>query len=294
MLFSIRHMLRFRYDRHVFVEPLTIRLSPRSDLGQRLIRFRLSVDPEPAGMSQSLELDGNCVSYAWFDGMHDTVTFTAESDVETFRSNPFDFILSPLEADDLPMTYLDPYQTLLEPYLTRHEPAHDIDDFADDMSSQSCGKTLPFVQALCQTIAREFEKINRGSGDPLHPSQTLADKRGACRDLAVLFMDVCRVKGLATRFVSGYSAAVDRHEERELHAWAEVFLPGGGWRGYDPSQGVAVADQHVAVASSALPQGAAPVHGTFRGTGVVSALEYEVDISTSPGGSQSRDTPRAL
>ena len=281
MLFSIRHTLRFLYDKQVFVDPHTIRLCPRSDPSQRLILFQLSVDPQPTGISHGLELDGNTVSHVWFSGTVDRVTITAVSEVQTLRPNPFDYILYPLEAAEIPMTYPEPFHTLLQPYRAQQTPAPEVVSFAQEVFRGTDGKTVPFLQTLCQSIAQDFKKMKRKSGDALLPSETLARKQGACRDLSLLFMEACKVQGLATRFVSGYSGAADKGDDRELHAWAEVFLPGGGWRGYDPSQGIAVADDHVALAASPLAQGAAPVQGTYRGTGVGSTLEYEVSIRVS-------------
>ena len=93
----------------------------------------------------------------------------------------------------------------------------------------------------------------------------MEQRQGACRDFAVLFIDACRCVGLAARFVSGYQDAYRSMGKRDLHAWAEVYLPGAGWRGYDPTRGLAVADHHVAVAAAADPQNAAPVTATYRG-----------------------------
>jgi transglutaminase-like putative cysteine protease len=89
-------------------------------------------------------------------------------------------------------------------------------------------------------------------------------------------MDACRAAGLATRFVSGYQEGDPTRAERELHAWVEVYLPGAGWRGYDPTYGVPVADRHVAVAAGLTPRAAAPTSGTFRGTGTGSTLRTEI------------------
>ncbi|MEE2871411.1 MAG: transglutaminase-like domain-containing protein [Candidatus Latescibacterota bacterium] len=88
----------------------------------------------------------------------------------------------------------------------------------------------------------------RLEGRPMAAAETLARVRGACRDLAVLFIVICRTLGLAARFVSGYRAGAQNQQERYMHAWAEVYLPGAGWRGWDPSLGLAVAGAHVAVA----------------------------------------------
>ena len=108
----------------------------------------------------------------------------------------------------------------------------------------------------------------------------LAAGRGACRDLAVLFVACCRAVGLAARFASGYAHS-ETAQPTELHAWGEVFLRGGGWRGYDPGLGLAVADRHVTVAAAADPRDAAPVTGTFRGDGVTASLAAEIELEAT-------------
>ena len=122
----------------------------------------------------------------------------------------------------------------------------------------------------------------RDHGAPLPPSITFQKKRGACRDLVLLFMAVCRRFGLASRFVSGYQEGDPDMEQRHLHAWAEVYIPGGGWRGYDPSHGLVVADRHIALAASYAPEGTAPVKGSFRGTGVSAETNYVISLVASP------------
>src|SRR4029077_8220858 len=98
-----------------------------------------------------------------------------------------------------------------------------------------------------------------------------------------LYIDACRCVGLAARFVSGYQDSYRNMGKRDLHAWAEVYLPGAGWRGYDPTRGLAVADHHVAVAAACDPYLAAPVIATYRGSNVEAELTAEVKIeSESP------------
>jgi transglutaminase-like putative cysteine protease len=97
----------------------------------------------------------------------------------------------------------------------------------------------------------------------------------------VLFIDICRAVGLAARFVSGYQEGDADQDRRYLHAWAEVYIPGAGWRGFDPTQGMAVADRHVAVAAAADPQFASPVMATYRGNNVEAELIADVAIETS-------------
>jgi transglutaminase-like putative cysteine protease len=117
--------------------------------------------------------------------------------------------------------------------------------------------------------------VARREGTPNAPEVTLATREGSCRDLAVLFCAACRAVGVTARFVSGYEREASLQENGELHAWAEVYFHGGGWRGYDPSRGLAVADSHVAVAAAADPLLAAPVTGVYRGP-AKSTLEFEI------------------
>ena len=107
---------------------------------------------------------------------------------------------------------------------------------------------------------------------------TLAKAGGACRDLAVLEMEAIRAAGLPARFVSGYRAGDPETNNQELHAWVEVYLPGAGWRGYDPTTGFAVSDGHVALAAGSDPRIVAPTSGSFRGTGVVSSIWTSIDM----------------
>ena len=102
------------------------------------------------------------------------------------------------------------------------------------------------------------------------PGQTLAGGTGACRDMAELFVDACRAQGLAARFVSGYCESEVVDAERYLHAWSEVYLLGGGWRGFDLSLGIAVSNRHVAIAHEPSHAAARPYEGSYRGTGVTS------------------------
>jgi transglutaminase-like putative cysteine protease len=93
----------------------------------------------------------------------------------------------------------------------------------------------------------------------------------------VLFCEACRSRGIPARFVSGYEREASLQERSHMHAWAEVYLPGGGWRGYDPSQGLAVSTTHVALAAAADPAMAAPITGTYRGSGAAT-MSYRISM----------------
>src|SRR5207302_8272520 len=118
--------------------------------------------------------------------------------------------------------------------------------------------------------------IVRREGAPMRGQDTLANREGSCRDLAMLYIEACRYVGIASRFVSGY---VDRRlpgEARELHAWAGVYVPGAGWRGFDPTQGLAVSTRHLTLAAAGQPARAAPVAGSVLGDGAKPALESNI------------------
>jgi transglutaminase-like putative cysteine protease len=156
-----------------------------------------------------------------------------------------------------------------------------VDGFIQPVVDEAAGETTAFLTKFVLLIYEQFDKIARETGAPLAPDETLARRRGACRDLAVLFMEGCRAVGLAARFVSGYMWSEELTEKHNLHAWVEVFIPGGGWRGFDPSTGLAVTERHIAIATAANPFDAAPISGAFRGHRAYSKLEYDVSIDLS-------------
>ena len=100
MLFTIDHTTEYRFTRPVFFEPHQLRFQPRNDAAQRLIRYDLAIDPAPAGMTQSLDAEGNLVTLAWFENVHEHMTIRTTSEVETLRENPFDYLLT---SDQLPV-----------------------------------------------------------------------------------------------------------------------------------------------------------------------------------------------
>ena len=144
--------------------------------------------------------------------------------------------------------------------------------------TQAAGReTIPFLTLLAEEIYRRLEYMLREHGDPWTPEETLINGKGSCRDSAMLFIDICRSVGIDARFVSGYCIS-DAAEGGDMHAWAEVYLPGAGWRGFDPSRGLSVNDDYIAVAAGQLSQDAAPTFGSFRGE-AVSSMDAEISIS---------------
>ncbi len=279
MLLSIDHNTTYSYGKKVVLAPHTVRLRPRDGGGQMTHMFSLKTDPPEAGRSVNSDLDGNTTVTLWFTGEFDSLAIDTRCVVETLRENPFDFIVSDVSFLDLPMRYPPEQKAALGPYLAvSRKSALAVSELCETILSATRGKTTDFILSLCQHIHDNFPHVAREHGVPWSAERTLREKRGSCRDIVELFASVCRSAGLACRHVSGYALSKRRKKGDELHAWAEVYIPGGGWRGYDPSSGLAVSDRHVAVASGATNGLIAPVSGSFYGDGAEAQLRFRVRV----------------
>ena len=281
MLFEISHATIYSYNSPVFLEPHTFRLRPRQDAALKLIDFNLVIEPAPAGLTESLDVDGNAVTHAWFSGTSDRLAIKAVSKTEAGARNPFGFIFSDAASQEVPMRYSHRAAATLAPYLARANAVAKVDRWAESIAQSAGGETVAFLVALCREIRDRSRYTIREEGEAKPAGETLDDKRGSCRDLAVLFMDACRAQGIAARFVSGYHDSRRNEGQRYMHAWGEVYLPGGGWRAFDPTLGLAVTDGHIAVAAAADPNDAAPVTGTFRGAATERRLKADIEIAIS-------------
>jgi transglutaminase-like putative cysteine protease len=280
--FTGTHRTTYTYSHPVFLDPHTIRLRPRSDPGQLVHDFSIDIDPAPAGVSSVLDAWGNYVEYAWFSGSHESLEITTRFDVERVRTNPYDFIVPSEEAAALPPTYPDHELDALQPYLKKPDIGEGVRDLAT-ATAASTGNTLDFAAKLAVEVRDRIDMIVRPEGDPYAGQETLEGRRGSCRDMAVLYIEACRHVGIASRFVSGYVEQHNEGEPRDLHAWAGIYVPGGGWRGFDPTQGLAVSTGHVTLAVAGVPAGAASVTGTFVGADAPSELASTIsfDVSTT-------------
>lgn len=278
MKLRIRHVTEYQYSQPVFLEAHQFRLQPRSGGGQRLLEYALRIEPGPSGLTEVLDAENNAGHCAWFGEQTDRLTVTSECRVETLRRNPFDYVLSEMETATTPVVYGEVAGPLLRPYLGAVQGERSVYALAREAAQEGGWQTLPFLAGLTQRIYRNIEHTVREEGPPRAAAETLRARTGACRDVAVLFVEACRTMGLAARFVSGYELGGARQEREFMHAWAEVYIPGGGWRGYDPSRGLATAERHVAVAAGRTPEAAAPISGSFRGTGIESRMEFRIEV----------------
>lgn len=256
-----------------------MRLKPRDDAGQRLVEFSVQISPTPSGLTENIGMDGNQELLAWFKDAAEVLDIESYAVVDTLKTNPFDFIW--LGDQTLPFAYSPDVAAVVLQH--RAEAlAERVQEFAAEIAVSVSEDAQAFPIALARAIHASCRQIKRIEGGPRPPEETLLRKTGSCRDLTVLFNAIARSAGFAARFVSGYYAAPEQ-DRFELHAWSELYLPGGGWRGFDPSAGLAVADRHVAVSSGPQPIDAAPLSGSYYGQGVQARLATMVDIQTIGG-----------
>ncbi|MEB3829284.1 transglutaminase family protein [Phormidium sp. CCY1219] len=283
MRYQIVHETIYSYSRPVKLEPHTIRLRSRTDATQALRFFSLEIYPEPAGISDIIDLEGNNLIRVWFKQETSRLQILVRSEVETLRSNPFNYLLESWATKlpiDYPASLLVKLQHYFQPLGTPTPIDPVVTSLAQEIWQEVEGETEAFVTAANQRIHENCKHQFREKGSPLPPALTWTGKKGSCRDLTVLFMELCRAMGLAARFVSGYQEGSSNLRTRYLHGWAEVYLPGAGWRGFDPSQGKPVSDRHVALVANPIQKHTTPIYGTFRGTGVQS--EMTVNLSINP------------
>lgn len=277
--FEVDHVTTYTYSRPVFLEPQLVRLRPSCDLAQHVHRFALEIEPPPAGRTELTDAEGNGVTHVWFDGLTDRLVVRSSFEAETLRGNPFDFVV--LDPGGLPPRYAPAEREALARFLAAEDPPAAA-ALAEEAAGAAGDVPEAFAMELTRRINARFVHEVRERGEPHPAAETLARGRGSCRDLTVLYVEACRAAGLAARFVSGYQEGDPSVPAQHMHAWAEAYLPGAGWRGYDPTNGIAVADGHVAVARAPGPAGAAPTAGTFRGTGVRAQMRAEVAVRVSP------------
>jgi transglutaminase-like putative cysteine protease len=279
MKITVTHSTRYRYDFPVILEPHIFRLRPRMTSAQLLLAFDIQIAPIPAGTTECLDQDGNLALNAWCDAPTKDLSVTSRFTVEMLRQNPFDYVLAG-QSLNLPLWYVEPLCAALTPYRHDSHVAESVKQYARSVASSAQWNTLSFLTTLSRQIFQTCRQAIRPYGSPWPSDQTLSRQEGSCRDLAVLFCDACRVMGIAARFVSGYECASASSQDPYMHAWAEVYLPGIGWRGYDPARGLAVSNEHVAVAAGFDYDLAAPVSGWYSGRSrsqMEASLSLQVD-----------------
>lgn len=265
MNLKVRHTLEYQYSSPVVLETHVLYLYPRSYPHQRLLDYALNIDPFPSKTVKNVDAEGNVQHLVYFYNQpYSSLFVEAVMTVNSEPVNVFDFVFFPFESSRIPFLYENSIFKYLIPYLDKSDSTVQVEQFARAIADQANWETIPFLVALSQHISSNFVYQNREYGSAYPPDDTLNSKSGSCREFARLYIGACRSLGIAARFVSGYLYG-NPQQAHELHAWAEVYLPGAGWRGFDPTEGKAVVDRHISMGASADFDKLAPVTGSFFG-----------------------------
>lgn len=277
MKLKIEHYSKYTFSAPVFLEPHYLRFRPKTAPHHQLLSFDLAVSPMPAGTSVSDDPENNLVDLAWFKDLHEHIEITATSVVETAAYNPLNFLIYPNTFQQRPYSYGPALTNSLNNYLATEPVPAELIAAAEALMTDNNNQLIDFLIALTQNIHSQYEVIYRHEGEPMSADQTFGLKQGSCRDLTWMQIQLLRTMGLACRFVSGYFYLEAEHPAFELHAWLEVFIPGAGWLGLDPSNGLITGHTHIPVAASHQYVNTMPVIGTIRGTATAD-LETTLDI----------------
>ncbi len=265
MKLHVSHLTRYDYAQSVSFSPHMLYLRPRETPLLRVNSFGFNIAPE-AKLVWTRDSHDVLLAWAYFWEPAAALNVRSEFEVETFDTNPFDFLLKDY-ALKFPFTY-DPIEKFnLSPYLAPpfEETQAAVHNWLDEHFVDRPAETVPFLSALnsllCSTL-RYTRREERG----IQPSRrTLELGSGSCRDYAVLFAEICRTLGLATRFVSGYlhDPELGSPAHGAMHAWTEIYLPGAGWKGLDPTHGMWCDDSFVPVAHTAVAESVTPIQGSY-------------------------------
>jgi transglutaminase-like putative cysteine protease len=271
MFLRIVHLTRYDYSEPVSFAPHALYLRPRETTRQRLHDFRLEISPAARRIATTDPLD-NALDWAYFAPENPDIKleFRTELMVETLDTNPFDFFLRPT-ALSIPFTYDFIERNALLPCLTPRfdsPPPERLQAWLAQHFPQPPAETVPFLIALNNTVHRTLSYSRREEQGIQSAATTMACGTGSCRDYAVFLIELLRVHGIAARFVSGYlyepAATGDMPAlQPAMHAWVEVYLPGAGWRGLDPTRGIFCDDAFVPVAHAAVAESVNPIQGNF-------------------------------
>lgn len=294
MRLSIRHETRYRYDRPVTFGDHRLYLRPRDSHLLQVESFEVETTPASRQRWVHDWLE-NVVLVTSF-GLDETteLSFHCTTRVRIRDHNPFDFILDP-DATAYPFFYRSRLHRSLAPYLGRGRCGSSlrVREWFHGAVPQPVAHSdvVAFLADLNGAIRRDIAYQRRDEEGIQSPDETLELGCGSCRDMAVLFMEACRQLGLAARFVSGYMyeppadpsrGRVENRAEGSMHAWAEVYLPGAGWKGFDPTNGMLANQLHIPSAVSDEPRNVDPIQGSFYAQGGSrSAMDVSLVIEQS-------------
>ena len=279
---NISHVTEYRFAARVSLQPHRLLLHPRESHHVRIESSVLDISPAHSVQWKRDVLD-NSVAVVRFNEMTERLLITSNVVIQHYDDNPFDFLIDDYAVNH-PFAYASEEQAELAPF---RQPVYPVDQLQVQtwLAGLRLGQpiqTFALLDQMNRAICSNFRYQMREEPGVQTPAFTLASKSGSCRDFAALFIEACRHLGLASRFVSGYlNTTLNAGCNGSTHAWAEVYLPGAGWKGFDPTSGEVTGNRHIATAVARHPEAVPPVAGSYLGPpGLSPLLSVVVSVST--------------
>ncbi len=270
---ALNHLTRYGYDRRINLGPHVVRLRPAVHSRTRILSYSLKVSPTEHFINWQQDPHGNWLARLLFNEPTDHLSVEVDLVAEMAVLNPFDFFVDS-SAEKWPFTYAASLHKELLPFLETETPGPLMTELIASIPRERV-TTIDFIVELNQRLQKLIGYVIRMEPGIQTCEQTLEQRSGSCRDTSWVLVQLLRQLGLAARFVSGYliqlkadQAALDGPsgtdvDFTDLHAWAEVYLPGAGWIGLDPTSGLLAGEGHIPLAATPDPGNAAPITGTL-------------------------------
>ena len=291
---ALTHHTTYRYDRPINLGPQVVRLRPAPHCRTKVLSYALKIAPDTHFINWQQDPQSNYLARLVFPEKTSSFDITVDLVAEMAVFNPFDFFLEP-QVRAFPFTYAPWQRRELEPYLHPLPAGPRLQQWLATLPP-SQDSTVDFLVEMNHRLEKEIEYVIRMEAGVQTCEETLERAKGSCRDTAWLLVQIMRNLGLAARFVSGYliqlkpdvkpldGPAGAEEDFTDLHAWAEVYLPGAGWIGLDPTSGLLADEGHLPLACTPDPESAAPLSGTLD--------PCEVQFSHEMGVTRIAETPR--
>jgi uncharacterized protein (DUF2126 family)/transglutaminase-like putative cysteine protease len=283
---ALHHVTHYTYDRPIDLGPQTIRLRPAPHTRVPILSYSLKVTPANHFVNWQQDPQGNWLARFVFPEKATELKIEVDFSAQMTVINPFDFFVEP-SADSFPFEYNADLKTELAPYLATTEPGPLLAAYLAGIKREA-SSTVNFLVDLNAELQKKTRYIIRMEPGVQTPEETLASGAGSCRDSAWLLIQILRHLGFAARFVSGYLIQLRpdidpvegprevENDFTDLHAWAEVYLPGAGWIGFDVTSGMLTGEGHIPVAATPHYRTAAPISGAVGFANVEFGFEMSV------------------
>jgi uncharacterized protein (DUF2126 family)/transglutaminase-like putative cysteine protease len=289
---ALTHTTTYEYDRPVKLAPHVVRLRPAPHGRTPIQSYSLRIEPEEHFLNWQQDAYANWHARLVFPTPTTKFSVTVDLVADMVAINPFDFFLED-SCEDVPFDYPKDQQKDLRPYLKKFGRGKAFRDFADSIPSQS-GRTIDWLVALNGYLSSKIAYTIRMEPGVQSPSVTINKALGSCRDSAWLMVALLRDAGYAARFVSGYLIQLTADQKpiegpagpeddfTDLHAWCEVYLPGAGWVGLDPTSGLFAGEGHIPLAATPEPVSAAAITGAHEKAEVTFSFDMSVKRIDEP------------